>query len=478
MTKALPWSGALALLGVVWWASLGFSGLSPEHVDALLTGAGSFVVDESPISRWITSALVEWRPDGFVTTFWTVSTSLVALSVVALYLGARRAFLSQAAAAFAALVFVGSIESYWAASSAPGPALALLIVSLVFLVSTLERAWIRYSLLGILAAVSLALMPPLAIAIGGIWAVESLSFRRGPACASGVSAKLSIPVAYFGSLLSFGVASLGLCLAFGFNAEDAWTWLSGVLRNSDALTHLGIQYVDSRPPLWTGLAIFLTETPLALIVLSGMALFFRERVPPRTGRTLICLLIVGLVVPWLIRGTAWSDIPVNLMWVPVYSLFAGLALEGMTDVFEKTRNPSKPAPVAITAALTLVLASVYLETLAHRQAPDTYRNALWSHTRCLESGDPLKRSTVWPPSAFDGRNPHGSPLDRLAEVYATQGLVNLSRSTEPSGIGYVSSRASSAPPPSDPFATPATPWSVHGIPLLWSEVSRPAGDQP
>ncbi len=453
-------------LALAWFGLLGFAGVASGVALDSAVGWSEAIRGAAGIQPLydLIRVSIGGLPGHELERLWWLSMICAACTVGLVALTARRATHSPKAAIFSALACLFGVDAFWMASTAGPAAVAMLIGAMILACSTIERPVLRHLALSISGGISLAIAPPLFVVAALAWVSEFRDHRRGHA-RLGTTERLALPLSWF---------AVPVLVAISVIAANPWvwsditsltgTWLLSLLAHSpDYFRFFGTDYVSTRPPLWTGLAILAFETPLPLLVLAGLPLM-ATKVPPRALRSLYLAVFVGVASPWLIRSTAWGGVPIQAIWTPALAILAGAAVAGL---FERIDVEDQRARRIATATVALIVVGMALETLAFRNAPVVYRNPLIGVSRAVSYGEPLRRGASLPPRAIESVSASHPALENLLDAYRRSGFVKSSTKSA-SSLAAGASRFDEGVS-GTPLAKPRAPYLVDGIPLVWRD---------
>lgn len=450
---------------LVWYALLGPSGpgeafsLSSRSLD-LESAAGI-----QPLYELLRIAL-RGLPGHELQAIWWSSMLFVAAGAALVLWTTHRASGSLRSATIAGLILAFGIDGIWAASTFGPASLALFLTSAALAASTIERDTLRHALIAVLGGLSLSITPLLFIICAAFWFGELRDYSSAPA-RKGTSQSLDLPVSWLAVPLVVLAAALVVNPWLWSGLEATKTWLLSLLKYSpDRFVYLGEVYTSARPPLWLGLTVLFFETPIVLLVLCGLPIFWK-RLSARVGRNLLAIVIVCLAMPWVIRSSSWHGVPINAIWAPALAILAGSSLEGL---YERIDFESKRTRAAAIVATGLVVCGLAFESLAWREAPSAYRNLLLNSEASMKLGEPVLRSPAMSPAAF-----HAVPaasagkLEPLVRAYRAADFFSTPEIVPDGNLATPPNRFGRGMTGSDPFAKPVRTFDVQGIPILWRE---------
>jgi hypothetical protein len=232
---------------------------------------------------------------------------------------------------------------------------------------------------------------------------------------SGVAPKPSIALGdLLTPLVAAGLMSLVLPGFHGSGLKAGWeSFLQHALNHSEGpFWFAGFLYSEARPPLWSGLELFVWSWPAAVVVaaLAGWGVVtFRGRLTRedeprllarrrRRGARLVtwCLPFLWLV-PWLTRHSTWGSVDVSLMAAPIVALAVGIALDRLIDTLDTLEGgPSEMGWLPTAAAGAIVLSTVLASVRTHPLQGSFYNGALGGLPAAVQRGHQISRDEVLP----------------------------------------------------------------------------------
>jgi hypothetical protein len=431
-----PWFQVALVVagGAVYTLALVRRGLSPSDIETL-DGAGRLLehlpgsappqtlATDHPFAEWLL-AFLRGATGVPMETLWVLGTAVAAAAALPAVWQLVSA-LERPTARWSALAVFAAAPSVVAASSASFPAaLALATWSWVLVGLTAVRRGpfervLEWSGWGIMIFV----WPPAAVWLG-LWLLLELTtpapqVRRieedDRAELSGLAPRPRIALGdLMAPLAAAGLMSLVLPGFHGSGFKAGWeSFLQHALNHSEGpFWFAGFLYSEARPPLWSGLELFVWSWPAAV---GGAALVgwgvvaFRGRLTRegesrllarrrrRSARLVAWCLPFLWLVPWLTRHSAWGSIDVSLMAAPIVALATGIALDRLIDTIDNLEGgPSSVAWLTTAAAGAVVLSTILGSVRTHPLQGSFYNGALGGLPGAVQRGHQLSRDDVLP----------------------------------------------------------------------------------
>ncbi|MGM0558849.1 MAG: hypothetical protein ACQEVA_20850 [Myxococcota bacterium] len=323
----------------------------------------------------------------------------------------------------ACVLFLGlPVVSGAATTTSPAAIMLCLWAWFFALASKPDLRWPGWLGLGLLAAVLAASWVPFLIWLAAWFMLQIITSAREDqrggreSDSPGFIRASTIPLGAFIPLLAAVAAPLLMvALSDGDLATGMDTWLrQGLLPQAEAVVFAGETFVSSRPPVFSGFAWWLIQTPAVFVVLALIGIvggtergrtWLDEHIPSHVeqgfalGLVPMTLVFLGLM-PWLTRSRAFGGADPVLLAQPIMAALAGAAITwivaGLVERLKDSLSGKAIAAIAGVLGALAFLPGIYETARLHPLQAAKYNIFVGGTDGAVDSGFPVVTDDTLP----------------------------------------------------------------------------------